>query len=42
MRDELGISLEKAGEEVLGIASKVNVSKETCVIVGDGSHENEV
>jgi hypothetical protein len=36
VKDELGISLEKADESVLGIAAKVVISKESCTIVGDG------
>lgn len=42
VKDELGISLDKAGEEVLGLASKVEVNKERCTIVGDGSTEAEI
>lgn len=42
VKEELGISLEKATEEVLGIAAKVVVSKEACTIVGDGRTQAEV
>eukprot|EP01023_Acetabularia_acetabulum_P067057 TRINITY_DN916_c1_g2_i3.p1 TRINITY_DN916_c1_g2~~TRINITY_DN916_c1_g2_i3.p1 ORF type:complete len:584 (+),score=163.47 TRINITY_DN916_c1_g2_i3:2009-3760(+) len=42
VKDELGVSLDKAGEEVLGNAAKIVVNKEICTIVGDGSTQNEV
>jgi chaperonin GroEL len=42
VKDELGLSLDKVGEEVLGRAAKVEVSKEACTIVGDGSTEDAV
>jgi len=42
IKEELGITLEKAGEEVLGTAAKVVVSKEACTIVGSGATEAEV
>lgn len=42
VKDELGISLDKAGEEVLGIAAKVEVNKEHTTIVGDGSTQEEI
>ncbi|MEW5298998.1 MAG: hypothetical protein WDW36_002059 [Sanguina aurantia] len=42
VKDELGITIDKAGEEVLGIAAKVVVTKESCTIVGDGKTANEV
>ena len=42
VKDELGLSLDKVGEEVLGLAAKVEVSKEACTIVGDGSSEEAV
>jgi chaperonin GroEL len=42
VKDELGISLESAGEEVLGTAAKVVIGKEACTIVGDGSTQAEV
>jgi len=42
IKDELGLSLDKVGEEVFGVASKVEVNKERCTIVGDGSTQAEV
>ena len=42
VKDELGISLDKADESVLGVAAKVSVSKEHITIVGDGSTQAEV
>lgn len=42
VKDELGISLDKAGEEVLGVAAKISVSKESITIVGDGSTQADV
>lgn len=42
MQEELGITLEKATEDVLGTAAKVTVGKEACVIVGGGQHEAEI
>lgn len=42
VKDELGVSLDKAGEEVLGNAAKVVVTKEICTIVGDGTTQDEV
>ncbi|KAK9815213.1 hypothetical protein WJX72_000058 [[Myrmecia] bisecta] len=42
VKDELGLSLDKVGEEVLGKAAKINISKESCTIVGDGSTESDV
>jgi chaperonin GroEL len=42
IKEELGITLDKAGEEVLGTAAKVLVSKEVCTIVGSGATEAEV
>ena len=37
VKDETGIKLDKAGEEVLGLCARVEVSKESCVLVGDGA-----
>ncbi|XVF24929.1 hypothetical protein REPUB_Repub13aG0170000 [Reevesia pubescens] len=37
IRDEVGLSLDKAEKEVLGQAAKVVLTKETTTIVGDGS-----
>eukprot|EP00873_Tetraselmis_striata_P010552 jgi/Tetstr1/430816/TSEL_020599.t1 len=42
IRDETGLSLEKADTTILGLAAKVTVSKDSCTIVGDGSTEAEV
>mmetsp|Transcript_1840 Transcript_1840/g.2827 ORF Transcript_1840/g.2827 Transcript_1840/m.2827 type:complete len:302 (+) Transcript_1840:113-1018(+) len=42
VKDELGINLEKAGEEVLGLCAKVSITKESCTIVGDGSTAKDV
>ncbi|CAL5229163.1 g12438 [Coccomyxa viridis] len=42
VKDELGLTLDKVGEEVLGTAAKVEVSKESTTIVGDGSTEDSV
>jgi len=42
VKDELGITLDKADESVLGVAAKVEILKERTVIVGDGSTEAEV
>jgi chaperonin GroEL (HSP60 family) len=36
VKDELGVTLDKADESVLGVAAKVLISKESCTIVGDG------
>merc|ERR1719352_456927 len=42
VKDEVGLQLDKVGQEVLGVCAKIEVSKESCVIVGDGTHEEEV
>ncbi|KAK9814875.1 hypothetical protein WJX73_001012 [Symbiochloris irregularis] len=42
VKDEIGISIDKAGEEVLGRAAKVALGKEHCTIVGDGSSQDAV
>jgi len=42
IRDETGMSLDKADSSVLGVAAKIEVNKEVCTIVGDGSTEAEV
>ncbi|DBA84690.1 hypothetical protein WJX77_004967 [Trebouxia sp. C0004] len=42
IKEELGLSLDKVGEEVLGTAAKIEVSKENCTIVGDGSSQEAV
>lgn len=36
-RDEVGLTLDKAGSEVLGLASKFVLTKDATTIVGDGS-----
>lgn len=38
----MGLSLDKAGKEVLGTTAKVVLTKETTTIVGDGSTQEEV
>ncbi|KAF1881091.1 hypothetical protein Lal_00023124 [Lupinus albus] len=42
IREEVGLSLDKAGKEVLGHASKVVLTKDTTTIVGDGSTQDVV
>ncbi|CAL9049207.1 unnamed protein product [Musa banksii] len=42
IRDEVGLSLDKAGKEVLGTAAKVVLTKDSTTIVGDGSTQEEV
>ncbi|CAL9129206.1 unnamed protein product, partial [Musa textilis] len=42
IRDEVGLSLDKAGKEVLGTAAKVVLTKDSSTIVGDGSTQEEV
>lgn len=42
VQDELGITLEKATEDVLGTAAKITVGKESCVIVGGGQYEEDI
>jgi chaperonin GroEL len=42
VKEELGITLEKSGVSILGQAAKVEVGKEYCTIVGDGSHQDQV
>lgn len=42
VRDEMGLSLDKVGREVLGTASKVVLTKDATTIVGDGSTQEEV
>lgn len=37
IRDEMGLTLEKAGKEVLGMATKVVITKDSTLIVTDGS-----
>ena len=42
IRDEVGLSLEKADKEVLGTAAKIVVTKDSTTIVGDGTTQEEV
>ena len=42
IRDEVGLSLEKADNEVLGTAAKIVVTKDSTTIVGDGTTQEEV
>nr|GMD38739.1 ruBisCO large subunit-binding protein subunit beta, chloroplastic [Ipomoea batatas] len=42
IREEVGLSLDKAGSEVLGHAAKVVLAKESTTIVGDGSTQEVV
>lgn len=38
----MGLTLDKAGSEVLGLASKVVLTKDSTTIVGDGSTQEAV
>ncbi|XP_057451422.1 ruBisCO large subunit-binding protein subunit beta, chloroplastic [Lotus japonicus] len=42
IREEVGLTLDKAGKEVLGEASKVVLTKDSTTIVGDGSTQEAV
>lgn len=42
VRDEVGITLDKADKDVLGLAAKVVLTKDATTIVGDGSTQEEV
>ncbi|XAR65342.1 hypothetical protein NMG60_11009431 [Bertholletia excelsa] len=42
IRDEMGLTLEKAGKEVLGTATKVVITKDSTLIVTDGSTQAAV
>ncbi|RXH83820.1 hypothetical protein DVH24_009255 [Malus domestica] len=42
IREEVGLTLENAGKEVLGHASKVVLTKDSSTIVGDGSTQEAV
>ncbi|VAI68865.1 unnamed protein product [Triticum turgidum subsp. durum] len=42
IRDEVGLTLDKADNTVLGTAAKVVLTKESTTIVGDGSTQEEV
>lgn len=42
IKEEVGLSVDKATEEVLGRAAKVTLGKESTTIVGDGSSQDAV
>ena len=42
IRDEVGLTLDKADKSVLGTAAKVVLTKESTTIVGDGTTQEEV
>lgn len=42
IREEVGLTLENAGSDVLGLAAKVVLTKDTTTIVGDGSTQELV
>lgn len=42
IREEIGLTLDKADKEVLGHAAKVVLTKDTTTIVGDGSTQEAV
>nr|XP_043627205.1 ruBisCO large subunit-binding protein subunit beta, chloroplastic [Erigeron canadensis] len=42
IREEIGLNLETAGSEVLGLAAKVVLTKDTTTIVGDGTTQELV
>eukprot|EP00850_Spirogloea_muscicola_P015605 SM000121S26002 [mRNA] locus=s121:275524:279743:- [translate_table: standard] len=42
IRDEIGLSLDKVGREVLGTAAKVELTKDATTIVSDGSTQEAV
>ncbi|KAG9448645.1 hypothetical protein H6P81_008610 [Aristolochia fimbriata] len=42
VRDEVGLTLEKAGKEVLGSAAKVVITKDSTLVVTDGSFQDAV
>jgi hypothetical protein len=42
VREDMGYTLEKAGKEVLGSASKVVVGKDSTLIVTDGSTQHVI
>ncbi|XP_045825001.1 ruBisCO large subunit-binding protein subunit beta, chloroplastic-like [Trifolium pratense] len=42
IREEVGLTLDKAGNEVLGTAAKVVLTKDSTTIVGDGSTQEAV
>ena len=42
VKDELGVTLEKATEEVFGMAAKITVGKEACTIVAGDAHQDAI
>ncbi|KAJ6821273.1 ruBisCO large subunit-binding protein subunit beta, chloroplastic [Iris pallida] len=42
IREEVGLSLDKADKDVLGTAAKVVLTKDSTTIIGDGSTQEEV
>ncbi|GFZ16196.1 TCP-1/cpn60 chaperonin family protein [Actinidia rufa] len=42
IREEMGLTLEKAGKEVLGTATKVVITKDSTLIITDGSTQEAV
>lgn len=42
IREEVGLSLDKADKDVLGTAAKIVLTKDSTTIVGDGSTQEEV
>ncbi|GBG71505.1 hypothetical protein CBR_g8922 [Chara braunii] len=42
VREEIGLSLDKVGREVLGTAAKIELTKDHTTIVGDGSTQDAV
>jgi chaperonin GroEL len=42
IREEIGLSLDKADAEVLGTAAKIVITKNSTTIVGDGTTQEEV
>ena len=42
VRDDVGLTLEKAEKEILGSAAKVVITKDSTLIVTDGSTQNAV
>lgn len=42
MRDDTGLTLDKAGKEVLGRATRVVISKDSTLIVTDGNTQSAV
>merc|ERR1719171_2264434 len=42
IKDELGVNVAQADSNVLGLASKLEIAKDSCTIVGDGSYQELV